>query len=74
MPNQVTVTAKTGPDRTNTALVVPLVLGVDFQLDSKRLFIQTENAAGDNIKEYDLTGVTTVTCTITTGNWAFVIS
>lgn len=74
MPNQVTVTAKTGPDRTNTALVLPNVLGVDFQLDSKRLFVATETAAGDNIKEYDLTGVTTVTCTITGGNWVFVVS
>jgi hypothetical protein len=74
MPHQVTVTAKTGPDRTNTALVVPAVLGVDFQLSDKRLFIQTETAAGDNIKEYDLNGVTVVTCTITAGNFAFVVS
>jgi len=74
MPHQVTVTAKTGPDRQNTALVIPAVLNVDFQLNDRRLFIQTENAAGDNIKEYDLTGVTTITCTITTGNYAFVVS
>lgn len=74
MPHQVTVTAKTGPDRQNTALVVPAVLGVDFQLADKRLFIQTENAAGDNIKEYDLNGVTVVTCTITGGNFVFVVS
>ena len=74
MPNQLTVTAKTGPDRQNTALVLPNVLGVDFQLDSKRLFVATETASGDNIKEYDLNGVTTVTCKITAGNWAFVVS
>lgn len=74
MPHQVTVTGKTGPDRANTALVIPAVIGVDFQLNDKRLFVQTEVGAGDNIKEYDLNGVTTVTCTITAGNWAITLS
>lgn len=74
MPHQATVTAKTGPDRTNTALVLSDVVGVDFQLSDKRLFVQVGPGVGDNIKEYDLTGVTTVTCTITGGNFAFVVS
>lgn len=74
MAHQVTVTAKTGPDRTNTAIVFPDVVNVDFQLADKRLFIQTVQGVGDNIKEYDLTGVTTVTCTITGGQFAFVVS
>lgn len=74
MPSTATVTAKTGPDRQNTALVLNDVQGVDFQLDSKRLFVAVQTAAGDNIKEYDLTGITVVTCTITAGNYAFVVS
>lgn len=73
MPHQVTVTGKTGPDRTLTAAVIPNVVGVDFQLSDKRLFIQTEQGAGDNIKEFDLT-FTTVTFTITAGNYAIVVS
>jgi hypothetical protein len=74
MPHQVTVTAKTGPDRQNTAIVYPDVVGVDFQLNDRRLFVQTVQAAGDNVKEYDLTGVTTVTVAITGGNWAITIA
>jgi len=74
MPHQATVTAKTGPDRTVTAAVIPLVTGIDFQLNDKRLFIQTENGVGDNIKEFDLNDVTAVTFTITSGNYAVVVS
>ena len=74
MPHQATVTAQTGPARQVTAVVIPNVLEVDFQLVGKRLFIQTENAAGDNIKEFDLSSVTTVTVAITTGNWAITVS
>lgn len=74
MPHQVTVTAKTGPDRQLTAVVIPKVVGVDFQLDSRRLFIACETEAGDNIKEFDLGTVTTVTFTITAGNYAVVVS
>jgi hypothetical protein len=74
MPHQATITAKTGPDRQLTAVVIPKVIGIDFQLDSRRLFIQTETEAGDNIKEFDLGTVTAVTVTITAGNWAVVVS
>ena len=74
MAHTATVTAKTGPNRTNTAIVYPDVLGVDFQLTDRRLFIQTAQGVGDNIKEYDLSGVTAVACTITAGQYAFVVS
>jgi hypothetical protein len=74
MPHQATVTAKTGPDRANTAIVLNDVVGIDFQLNDKRLFVQVGPGVGDNIKEYDLSGVTVVTCTITAGNFAFVVS
>ena len=73
MPHQVTITAQTGPARQVTAAVVP-ALSVDFQLVDKRLFIQTEQGVGDNIREFDLTGVTAITCTITAGNFAFTVS
>ena len=74
MPHQVTVTAKTGPDRTNTALVHTGVLKMNFDLNNKILQVYTENQAGNQIKEYELGAVTTVTCSVTTGNWAFVLS
>jgi phage baseplate assembly protein gpV len=73
MPHQVTVTGKTGPDRTVTAAVITNVKSVDFQLDAKRLFVETEVGVGDNIKEFDLT-FTTATFTITGGNYAIVLS
>jgi len=75
MPHQATVTAKTGPDRQVTALVIPNVNQVDFQLNDKRLFVHTDTTTGgDHIKEFELTSVTTVTFTITGGNYAVVVS
>lgn len=72
--HQVTITAKTGPDRTNTALVITNVRELHFDLMQPSVQIQTEIGVGDNIKEYDLTGITTLTCTITSGSYAWVIS
>ena len=74
MPHQATVTAKTGPDRQVTGMVLLNVIGVDFQLNDKRLFIQVENNTGDNIKEFDLTSVTTVTVTISAGNYSVTVA
>lgn len=74
MPHQATVTAKTGPDRQNTAVIITNVTAVEFDLNNKRLSITTEQAAGDNIKEYDLNSVSTVTFAITAGNYAIVVS
>jgi hypothetical protein len=74
MPHQLTVTAKTGPDRQMTAAVIPNVIGIDFQLNDNRLLVQVENQAGDNIKEFDLKGVTAVVVAITAGNWAVTVS
>jgi hypothetical protein len=72
--HQVTVTAKTGPNVTNTALVIGNVRRLEFDMDLPRLQIQVVTGSGDNIKEYDLTGVTTITCTVTAGNTAWVVS
>jgi len=74
MPHQVTITAKTGPDRTNTAAVLANVTRLDFDLNDKILQVHTETQSGNQIKEYELSAVTTVTCTVTAGNWAFVLS
>ena len=74
MPHQVTVTAlKTGPN-VSVSGVIPAVTGIDFQLNDKRLFIQTDTAAGDNIKEFDLSSVTAITVAITGGNYAITVA
>lgn len=73
MAHQVTITAKTGPDRTNTALVLADVDKV--LIDPVRKIIQVSQIGkGGNIKEHDLVAATTVTCTITAGQYAFVVS
>ena len=74
MPHQVTVTAQTGPARQLTGAVIPNVTGIDFQLNDRRLFIQTDNAAGDNIKEFDLSSVATVTFAISAGNYTVTVA
>lgn len=72
--HQVTVTAKTGPNVQNTAMVIQNVRRLEFDMDIPRLQIQVVQGAGDNIKEYDLTGVTVITCAVTAGNTAWVLS
>jgi len=87
--HQITVTGKTGPNRTNTALVIDRVETVLFDLEHARIQVEqapptlpfpavppgpTQSVASSNIKEYDLVGVTTVTCTVTAGVYAFVVS
>lgn len=74
MPHQATVTGKTGPDRTVTAAVLADVQRMDFQLADKRLQVFLPNQAGDQIKEFDLSTVTTVTFTISAGNYTIVVS
>lgn len=74
MPHQVTVTGKTGPARQNTAIVLANVDRVDFDLKSAKIQVYIQNQSGNQIKEYDLVGVTTVTCTVTAGQYAFVLS
>lgn len=72
--HQLTVTAKTGPAAQNTALVITNVRRLEFDMDIPRVQVQVVTQAGDNIKEYDLTGVTTISCAVTSGNTAWVIS
>lgn len=72
--HQVTVTAKTGPAAQNTALVITNVRRIEFDFDLPRVQIQVVTGAGDNIKEYDLTGVTTITCSVSSGSTTWVLS
>jgi len=74
MPHQATVTAQTGPGRQLTAVTIPNVIGIDFQLNDRRLFIATEQGVGDNIKEFDLSTITTVTFSIAGGNYSVTVS
>jgi hypothetical protein len=73
MPHQVTVTGKTGPNFTVTAAVIPNVNRVTFEPNPKILRVQTDDING-NIKDFDISAATTVTCTITAGNYAFSVS
>jgi hypothetical protein len=74
MPHQLTVTGKTGPDRTVTAAVLLDVQRADFQLVDKRLQVHLANQSGNQIKEFDLSPTTTVTFSITSGNYTMVVS
>lgn len=73
MPHQVTVTAPTGPARQLTAAVILNVNEVVFNPNSKLLRVRTDDING-NIKDFDVSAATTVTCTITAGNYAFVVA
>jgi hypothetical protein len=79
MAHSVTITAKTGPNVQNTAMVYPDVKSVT--IDFRAGTIAIDNApvygaagSGDTIREYDLIGVTAVADTITAGQHAIVIS
>lgn len=69
-----TVTAKTGPAKQATAIVLAGV--TSFTIDIKRQVIQIYqgNELTGPAKEFDLTGVTTITDTIAATNHAVVIS
>lgn len=84
MAHTATVTAKVGPDRINTAIAHPNVKGVffDFRDNSLQLTVDPPPVVDpavplhttNLVKDYDLVGVTTVTVTITAGQYAFVVS
>ena len=72
MANQLTVTAKTGPAQQATALVIASVKGVNY--DFERSVVQVRAAEPNSIKEFDLAGVTTLTITLSAGNYTLVLS
>lgn len=75
MPVTLTITAKSGPDRQNTAAVFSGKPGILFLPDRKVLqLLDGGDTNSPPIKEFDLTGVTTVTCVITGNTYAFTVS
>jgi len=73
MPHQVTVTGTLGPGIARSAMVVQNVNEVVFNLNPKILRVRVDDING-NWKDVDISAATTVTCTITSGNYAFVVS
>lgn len=73
MPHQVTVTGQLGPARQLTTAVIPNVNEVVFNLNPKILRVRIDDPNG-NIKDFDISAATTVTCAVTAGNYAFTIS
>lgn len=68
--NKVTATGAAGPGLTVTSLVVNNINDVEFDLNAKVLRIKEDSVN----HEIDISAATTVTCTITAGTYAFVIS
>lgn len=66
-----TVTAKTGPAVQNTAIPISDVASINIDVARQ---VVTFNLVSGRIREYDLTGVTTLTDTITSGNHVIVVS
>ena len=71
MPNQITVTAVTGPGVTNTAQVYsdPNAFNLDFQANTVTVFPSDRGPIA-----YSLSAVTTITDTITDGIHDIVVS
>lgn len=75
MPTTATVTAKAGPNVQATALVLTGLTGMLFLPDRK--IVQCFTGGDTNSppeKEFDLTGVTAVSVSISGNNWSFTIS
>lgn len=75
MPVNLTITAKSGPDKTNTAAVFNGRPGILFLPDRKILqLFEGGDTNSPPMKDFDLTGVTTVTCVISGNNYSFTVS
>jgi len=72
MPHQLTVTGKTGPDRTVTAQVLQNVTQVLFNPDLKQVRVRTSESG--NIKDFDITAATTITVSVSAGNYTFSVA
>lgn len=74
MAHQVTVTGQIGPALLRTAAVIPNVTEVVFLPDAKLIRVKTSDAPPGLVRDFDVSAATTVTCTITAGSYAFVVS
>jgi len=69
-----TVTAKTGPAKQRTASVVSGLTSITIDIKRQVVQLYQGNELTGPTQELDLTGVTTITDTITATNHAIVIS
>jgi hypothetical protein len=83
MAHSVTITAKTGPNMQNTAVVFANVRSVTIDFAANTIAIDNipplvggnpGPGTGDTVREYDMQGVTAIADTITAGQHAIVIS
>lgn len=72
MSHKVTVTAKSGPGKQSTAVILNDVDGIKFDLNRNVVTIIQANVT--TTKEYGLDGVSTVTFSIAGGNYSVTIS
>lgn len=71
MPSQATITSKTGPAQTVTALVLTNLRVFHLELAGKSI-LQTVSDQGQ--REFDINATTTLTCTIAAGVATIVVS
>lgn len=75
MPANATVTAKTGPNITNTAVVLSGVTEIHTYPDKRVIqFVGNTATQGPYIREFDLGGVATYTVVIANGTYTVTIS
>jgi hypothetical protein len=75
MPVNLTITAKSGPDKQNTAAVFSGRTGILFLPDRRILqLFEGGDTNSPPAKEFDLTGVTTVTCVVSGTTLSFTVS
>lgn len=72
--NQLTVTAKTGPAQQVTNQVLSPVSGINFNIEGKLVTVYQGGEMSSPVREYELTGVTSVTFTIAGDNYTMIIS
>lgn len=70
--SQATVTAYAGPGLLNTAVVIPNVTGINFDINAGILFISTSDEPSP--KQYELTGSNTITLTVSGGNYTLTVA
>jgi hypothetical protein len=72
MANQVTITAKAGPAIQATAVVITGVTAINYNFGNQTISVFVSTTPTPQI--YDLTGVTTITTTVSGSNYTVAIS
>lgn len=71
MASQITVTGKWGAAVTITTKVFKNIKKVEFNNDNGMLYVTTQN---DTVEEFDISANTTLTCTLSSGNFTWAVS